>query len=165
MPLPKCVKTLERSDALEADGWRHVGTLLTFEGAKDRVFHGGVVIAEPKDVLGLAKEIEWSGRLWRDPQVGRRTALDETLRHIEEFYGTIYAIGNGPAAFGMFKGPCVVLIGTHPAACGLGLASKLIRRAIGGKIVAGTYADNAAAIALYESLDMKQIHRQEVYHK
>jgi ribosomal protein S18 acetylase RimI-like enzyme len=173
MPLPLCVK-VEANDvvsreALEIEGWRFIGQLNTYSGkvyeerVDDRVFY-----CPDPGKQGVVNSIEWTGRLWRDKAVKTEDASAAMAWLLADESLTCYAIGKGPAAFGLFRNGRVVLIGVHPMARSLGLATALIRRIARGTgkvITAGTYSDNTAAIALYRSLDMDLILSQAVFHK
>ena len=168
MALPKCVKCdsddVGSCRALESEGWRPIGRLDTYSGNVYGRVNGVWIASEPP--VDLVSFISWSGRLWRDRQVLQGEAWAETERLLFDERFTCYIIGKSPAAFGLFDKKRVVLIGVHPVARGLGLAKALIRHAArDGEIIAGTYSDNEAAIALYKSLDMKRIKSQAVFHK
>jgi GNAT superfamily N-acetyltransferase len=117
------------------------------------------------EVINIAKDIDWSGRLWRDEQVKRSTAWRQMRESILKTSGEIYAVND--AAFGVFERNRVKLIGVHPAAKGFGLASIIIKHAFHEKkqIIAGTYWDNDRADRLYSRLGMAIIDRQDVWHK
>lgn len=169
MPLPKCAK-VDVNDAvsresLVAEGWRCVGILETYSGEMDRFFDSRIEYSSAPPLV-TAGQISWSGRLWRDDQVSRDDAWAETEKVLtnEKYY--TYILGSLPAAFVVCSVGTVHLIGTHPFARGLGLAKMLVQYAAhGGKITAGTYADNEAAKRLYQSLGMSVIKSQAVFHK
>jgi ribosomal protein S18 acetylase RimI-like enzyme len=110
------------------------------------------------------KSLGFGGRLWRDPQVTTAEAVRETQNYIRN-HPNIYTVGKYPAAIGLFTGPRIDLIGVVPEARGLGLAEMLIRAAIDGKIIAGTYSDNMGAKRLYRKLGMEITKTEDVYHK
>ena len=157
MPLPKCVVVKKIEDG--PVGWRHIGTRVTYSGNLYRRPDDSVRREMGKNVWYLAREIKWSGRLWRDSRID---ALHETKVWLRK--QTAYVIGKYPAAFGVFEEGTIKLIGAHPAAAGLGLAERIIRH-VGGQITAGTYEDNEAARGLYKKLGMKEIRREEVFHE
>ena len=171
MALPLCVK-IDTDDAafkaqfkaLESEGWRFIGQLDIYKGEVFGSCEGVRISAEPP--VCLASQISWSGRLWRDKEVLQGEAWSETESLFTKEDLICYVIGKAPAAFGLFDRERIVLIGVHPAARGLGLAKMLIKHvAHGGEIIAGTYADNEAAIALYKSVGMKRVKSQAVFHK
>lgn len=172
MPLPKCVKVEAKDtasrDALEAEGWRFIGQLDTYSGMVYEQDRARRIFIEqnPEKWERLWKEIDWTGRLWRDKAVSDKDALAATARVLADESLTCYAIGKAPAAFGLFRQRRVVLVGVHWAARGLGLATALVTHAARNQVMtAGTYSDNAAAIALYRSLGMGLVLSQAVFHK
>ena len=176
MALPLCVKVdvadSSTRETLATQGWRYIGQLNTYFGepASQTRWPSEIRMDEinlAQLVPALIGEIDWSGRLWRDRKVSEEDALAETLK---VYYGNeaqTYLVGSSPAALAVFNDCRLLLIGVHPKARGLGLAKALVKNAMGHRenITAGTYSDNEAAIALYESLGMKQIKSQAVFHK
>ncbi len=171
MVLPLCVK-VNTDDArsiksLEGDGYRFIGTLSVYRGLAPHLDLIDIKSCyDPlKRPLELAREIRWSGRLWRDKSLlGTEVAWCETVKTIENPKFSCYTVGTGPAAFIIWDKLRVVLIGVHPIARGLGLARQLLCKDP-VTITAGTYSDNESAIKLYESLGMKPINLQAVFHK
>ena len=170
MPLPLCVK-INSTDgvsmaALEDEGWRCVGDLWTFKGVPKCECKQDVRILANADVLPLAKQIKWRGRLWRDPEITDEQAWEETERFLLGTEAIVYGVGSGPAAFGVFERQRILLIGVHPAAGRLGCAASIVNWAIrGGEMTSGTYSDNNAAVAFYKSIGMEIVQKQSVYHK
>ena len=172
MDLPLCVK-VNRDDEASFDslidsGWRFVGNLITYRGCmpvaeRDR---GLRQVVDPlKRPLDLARNITWTGRLYRDQSLwDTELAWCNTVKTIENPSLTCVVIGSAPAAFIIWDRLRVVLVGVHPVARGLGLARKLLCRD-NVTITAGTNDKNEAAIGLYKSLGMEKILTQAVFHK
>lgn len=145
-------------------GWREVGTLITFEGYRPR--GGGHILPERESIIPLIDKIEWSGRLWRDPEVDREDALNETIRLVRDFNGLVVT---DPEMKGFIlmapNGPMtrVCLIGVTERR--MGIAKALLGASPTEEMIAGTYSDNAASIGLYESLGWKETDRIRVWHR
>jgi len=148
--------------ALLGEGWRQVGVLVTYRGSIYRNSDRRVKLCRGIDVIEIADEIRWTGRLWRDPRISSKKAWSETMRFIEKS-PLVYRIGH--AAFIIADDGRVKLIGVHPVARGLGLGRILMRDCFDGQVTAGTYDDNDGARRLYESLQMRAIKFQTVFHK
>lgn len=173
MQLPKCVKVdlddKRSRDHLESESWRLVGALVTYRGRIHRQNDSRVDMCRGESVLELAAQIEWHGRLWKDPEISE----DDRWKEMREFLQWLDSKGNTElhvyrmvnAAFIVCSVDRVHLIGVHPAAAGLGLAAGLIRSRFDVEVTAGTYSDNDAAKNLYKSLDMKVVKQQAVFHK
>jgi len=170
--LPECAVVPEHDfptrDALVREGWRYIGTRITYEkrclwkfGRRSRL----VRQAQPGEVLSLAEQIPWGGRYWRDPEVSDDAAWRQLRHSIISTPDDVYMLKN--AAFAIIVFGIVCLVGVHPAASGLGLGRTLLKHALYGenRIKAGTYADNKGARRLYESLGMRPNETRAVYHK
>lgn len=175
MPLPKCVK-IDYADGTSAvvladEGWRDVGIL--------EIWHGEVSgkIREAKSVDNLEgkmpfidriADFNFSGRLWRDEQIEREEAIEQT-RSFMKNSKLFYAIEKN--GFGIFtrrgEDLCIDLVGVlvHRK----GHAQDIIRSAIAhletDHLWAGTYSDNVPARRLYETLGMRTTCRYRVFHK
>ena len=176
MPLPRCIRTAFDAEAgrLLADGWREIGTLVTYAGTTPP-FRGGVARSGTPDSIDTSLDkmigkIEWGGRLWRDPEVSKETALAETLRFVSKFQGDIWEDRRHNAGFVLIdesaeQNSRVVLLGVLPEFRRKGIARWLLGAARKPVLVAGTYADNDASCALYTSLGMTILKRERTFHK
>ncbi len=171
MPLPKCVKINPHDkpsrEALIGDGWRYVGTLITYEGdphPRHRHLIDKVEECTREEAIKIAEQVTWSGRLWRDPLVPDELAWAETKRFLESGQTSVYKIGN--EAFIARTQDTIDLIGVIPSAQGGGLAERIIRDTTDGMTWAGTYDDNEAAKRLYgRKLYMSEEKKEAVFHK
>ena len=168
--LPRCVKIdfLDKQSQrnLLDEGWREIGQLMTWRGIVDRVDSKHVKQVRGEDVVALAKEIKWSGRLWSDTLVSRRAAREETERYLLETSDPIHKIGE--VGFIVSTATRIGLIGVHPMAAGCGLAATMIRATRPEHpswLEAGTYYHNEAARSLYPGIGMKLDRRELVFHK
>ena len=143
-------------------GWRHVGVRQTWSG---KFSPKACEPLEPKDREHYANlDFGFTGRLWRDPQVRRETAIEETRRFILKSPGFI-AHGDGFAIVSK-KG----LLMTVDLAGSLDHSARRILThaafALGTKYMrAGTYEDNLAAQALYKKMGLRIVKREAVLHK
>lgn len=143
-------------------GWREIGVRQTWSG---KFAPQTCELLEPKDREHYANlDFGFTGRLWRDPQVPRETAIAETRRFILESSG-FFAHGDGFAIVNK-KGNLMTvdLVGSldHSARRILTHASCVL----GTKYMqAGTYEDNLAAQALYKKMGLKMVKREAVLHK
>ena len=170
MPLPLCVKVdfrdRQSQQNLLDEGWRGIGELMTWRGRVKHIEDGHVKEVTGSDVIGLAKQIAWSGRLWSDKKIPEKVAWAETEKFLLETSDNIHMIGN--VGFIVSTQTKIKLIGVHPMVRGAGLAAVMIRATRpehGEWLEAGTYLHNEAAQRLYSGLGMRHEKRQAVFHK
>ena len=143
-------------------GWRLVGVRQTWAG---KFAPKSCEPLEPKGrdyYAGL--DFGFTGRLWRDPDISRETAVDETRRYIRESSG-FFAHKDGFAivrrtGFLMTVG----LVGSfdHSALRILTHAANTLGTRY---IQAGTYEDNQGAQGLYRKMRLRIVKREAVLHK
>lgn len=163
MLLPTCVRVDRAAKC--------VGRLETWRGPAPRVAETVSQLAGGYELHDMAKDIHWSGRLWRDPDIAKADAMAETIRYINEAPGIKLRHHNN--GFGLFEreGDAVriLLIGVRIDCRRKGVARDLIAEACRcfpdvPDVIAGTYHDNHAAQRLYMGLGMKIIKTELVYH-
>ena len=165
MPLPICVKVDQSA--------RCVGRLETWCGPKPPCAKETESrLCAGYELHDMAKDIHWTGRLWRDPEIPKSVAMAETLRYIDEADGI--KLRHHQNGFGLFAPEGdrirILLIGVRIDCRRRGVARDLIAEA--GRcfseipdVIAGTYHDNHAAQRLYMGLGMKIIKTELVYHQ
>lgn len=159
MHLPEC--------KILGPDWRFLGTRVTFEGYIERKPDPDVRMMPGDKVRRdheFIKSLGFSGRLWRDSLVSIGDAVRATQDYIRT-HGDVCTIGKYPAAICLTTGPRIDLIGVIPEARGIGLAERLIRHAIDGPIIAGTYSDNEGAMKLYRKMGLELTKEEDVYHR
>ena len=174
MPLPKCVKidfidTKSAAVLIEED-WREVGVLELWGGKVQGKIRGAKIashFSQKTPFIERLNDFNFSGRLWRDKQIDRKDAIEETKSFLERA-DLFYAVHDG---FGIFtrRGEelYIDLIGVLNGQ--RGIAQDIIRSAVHDleteHLWAGTYSDNVLARQLYENLGMKKNCRYRVFHK
>ena len=172
--LPLCVKIRSADElsrgSLLGDGWREIGELVEYRKSGWLVCeHSEIDWVGPEEIIHMAKQIPWSGRLWRDPEIAQRAAWEETKNFIrqcaasadEDEAFSLLSINN--VAFGIFHDQRILLIGVIPTAQQHGLARKLVEHA--GVSRAATYSHNQRGNAFYQHLGWEMDFTLAVFHK
>lgn len=124
----------------------------------------------------LATTIEFGGRYCRDPRLGDEAAMRVYQQWLSEAASDstrqLVAPVEGGAVLVLRVRPelRIELLGVQPAVRRTGLARRLVKYALefaanaGAVIYVGCYGDNSAAVALYESMGFRIVHRWWWYH-
>ena len=174
MPLPLCVRTelgdRQSRESMEADGWRMIGVLETWSGNVEGKLRGARADQPARErIIADVPVYGFSGRLFRDPEIDGRDAIEATRSMIRSHPGPMfYTLESG---FGLFtrNGELLTinLIGCLDR--GKGTAQDIVRTAVyeteATALRAGSYSDNVAAGALYQSLGLRLFCREFVWHK
>jgi len=176
MPLPKCVRVLEDDtqsrEALEADGWRYVETLVEMKRATEPIFVPSVSVwdGDLAVISSLAEEHMGPNRLVMD---GKET-LAKDLRHqiIDGTTEDILVIIEDEDHQKKVRGYLVQNKGRIVILAGPGYGEDLVRQFIGNsyrdgfsEVTAGTQETNHKARSLYGRLGFRTYRRRVTYHK
>lgn len=175
MPLPKCVRVLEDDtqsrEALEADGWRYVETLVEMKRTADAMGrHKDVRVvendAERRAVAALAIKLLGPNRFvadgfFEEAEIGRRA-------WVMNFGGEILVAGDPklPDGFLLRDGNQLSLMAGPDF--GVMLCSTFVAHAYADgfdEVFLGTQEHNMPAMSLYRKLGFRTYRRRVTYHK
>lgn len=174
MPLPKCVKVdfydHASAQALREEGWREIGVLDQWSGKIIGAERGAKRGQDRGWAAGRIEEFGFTGRLWRDPEIPRFTAMAETrglILGVEDLQ--FFAINSDGFAIVTRQGETLRLNLVGVLKKGSGIAQDLINSAVSALgttwFRAGTYSDNLAARRLYEVMGLERKYSELVFHK